>query len=105
MVWWESNIQDDLAKKGKNISSWYDFIVALKKQFYPLGYIQQAIMDWKHLKKGKGQSVQEFTYVFKKKALALDISLNTRETLLKYIGRLYSYLRHTFLMFEPTAFD
>ena len=62
-------------------------------------------MDWKHLKQGKRQSVQEFTQVFRKKALALDILFNTCETLLKYIGSLHFYLRHTFLMFKPTNFD
>ena len=62
-------------------------------------------MDWQHLRQSKGQSVQEFTQVFRKKALALDIPLNTRETLLKYIGSLHSYLRHTLLMFNPTDFD
>lgn len=62
-------------------------------------------MDWKHLKQGKGHSVQHFTQVFRKKALALDIALNTHETLLKYIGSLHSYLRHTLLMFKPIDFD
>ena len=62
-------------------------------------------MDWQHLKQGKGHSVQEFTQVFKKKDLALDIPLNTFETLLKHIGSLHSYLRHTLLMFKPTDFD
>ena len=50
LVWWESNIQDDLTKKGKIISSWYEFTVPLKKQFYPFGYMQQAVMDWKNLR-------------------------------------------------------
>lgn len=49
--------------------------------------------------------MQEFTLVFKKKDLALDILLNTRETLLKYIGSLHSYLRHTLLMCKPIDFD
>ena len=49
--------------------------------------------------------MQEFTQVFRKKALALDIPLNTCETLLKYIGSLHSYLRHTLVMFKPTNFD
>lgn len=45
LVWWEIKIQDDLAKKGKIISSWCEFIAALKKWFYPLGYMQQVVMD------------------------------------------------------------
>ena len=31
--------------------------------------------------------------------------LNTRETLLKYIGSLHSYLRHIFHKFNPIDFD
>jgi hypothetical protein len=51
LIWWESKNQEDLLKKGKMISSWYEFIASLKKQFYPLGYMQQAIMDWQNLRK------------------------------------------------------
>ena len=54
---WESKTHEDLLTKGKIISSWYEFIVALKKKFYPLGYIQQAMIDWKKLRQGKGQNV------------------------------------------------
>lgn len=73
--------------------------------FYPLVYMQQAVIDWQHLRKGKGQSVQEFTQEFRKKALALSISLDTRKILLKYIGSLNSCLQHTLLMFNPDDFD
>ena len=37
--------------------------------------------------------------------VALEILLDTRETLLKYIGSLHSYLRHTLRMFKQTDFD
>jgi len=62
-------------------------------------------MDWQCLRQRKGQSVQEFTQEFRKKTLALGISLDTKETLLKYIGSLHSYLQHTLLMFNPDDFD
>lgn len=62
-------------------------------------------MDWKHLRQGKGQSVEEFTQEFRKKALTLDIPLKTWETLLKYIGSFHSYLQHSLFMFNPTEFD
>ena len=52
LIWWESIFQEDLATKGKIISSWYEFTSTLKKQFYPLGYMQQAMMDWHKLGKG-----------------------------------------------------
>lgn len=37
--------------------------------------------------------------------MALGISLDTHETLLKYIDDLHSYLQHTLLMFKPDDFD
>ena len=69
----ESKIQDNLDKKDKIISSCYEFAAALKKQFYPLGYMQQAVMDWKNLRQGRGQSVQEDMEMFRKKVLSLGI--------------------------------
>ena len=35
----------------------------------------------------------------------LGISLEKPESLLKYIGGLHSYMRHTILMFNPTSID
>eukprot|EP00253_Pinus_taeda_P011874 PITA_11874 len=52
-----------------------------------------------------GQSVQGYTQEFRKRALVLGISLDSPETLLKYIGGLHSYMRHTILMFNPTSLD
>jgi len=49
--------------------------------------------------------VQEFTQEFKKNELALNVPLDTWDTLLKYIRILHSYLQHTLLMFNPTDFD
>ena len=82
----ERRSKEDLATKRKIIPSWYEFTSTLKKQFYPLGYMQQAMMDWQNLRQGKGQSVQEYTQEFGKRALVLGIPLYTQETLLKYIG-------------------
>eukprot|EP00253_Pinus_taeda_P032630 PITA_32630 len=65
----------------------------------------QVVIDLKHLRHGKGKSVQEFTQEFRRKELALGISLDTRETLFKCIGSLHSYLQHTLLMFNPDDFD
>ena len=105
LIWWESKTQIDVKQKGKVISSWFKFLKALRKEFYPLGYMQQVVIDSQHLRQGKRQSVQEFTQESRKKALALSISLATRETLLKYIDNLHSYLHHTLLMFNPDDFD
>ena len=37
--------------------------------------------------------------------MIFGIDLSSQETLLKYIGGLHSYLRHTILMFNPTNLD
>jgi hypothetical protein len=105
LVWWESRTKHDLKKFGKTLSSWLDFTSALRKQFYPLAYMQQAIMSWQNFRQLKGQTVQSYTQEFRKRDLLLGIPLDTQETLLKYIGGLHSYLRHTILMFNPTSLD
>ena len=87
------------------ISSWYEFTAQLKKQFYPLGYIQQDMMDWKNLRQGKGQNVQEYIQEFRKRALIFGIPFYTHETLLNFIGGLHSYSCHTILMFNTTNLD
>ena len=67
--------------------------------------MQQAMMSWKTLRQLKGKSVQGDTQEFRKRALILGISLDSPKTLLKYIGGLHSYMRHTILMFNPTSID
>lgn len=62
-------------------------------------------MSWKTLCQLKGQSVQSYTKEFRKRALTLGISIDSLKTLLKYIGGLHSYLKHTILMFNPTSLD
>ena len=94
-----------MQKHGKTISFWSEFVAAIKKQFYPLAYMQQAMTSWQTLRQLKGQSVQGYTQEFRKRALMLGISLDSRKTLLKYIGGLHSYMRHTILMFNPTSID
>ena len=61
------------------------------------------MMSWQTLRQLKGQNVQSYSQEFRKRALILGISLDSPETLLKYIGGLHSYLRHTILMFNSTS--
>jgi hypothetical protein len=105
LIWWESKTQEEIKKNGKILLSWNDFIIAIKKQFYPLAYKQKATMEWQNFKQAKGQNVQSFTQEFRRRALVLGVDLSSQETLLKYIGALHSYLRHTILMFNPTNLD
>jgi hypothetical protein len=105
LIWWEAKTQEDMKKHGKILTSWNDFIVAIKRQFYPLAYMQKATMDWQNFRQAKGKNVQRFTQEFRRRALVLGVDLSSQETLLKYIGALHSYLRHTILMFNPSNLD
>eukprot|EP00253_Pinus_taeda_P030208 PITA_30208 len=62
------------------------------------------MMSWQTLRQLKGQSVEGYTQEFRK-TLIPGISLDSLETLLKYIGGLHNYMRHTILMFNPTSID
>jgi hypothetical protein len=77
----------------------------IRKQFYPLGYLHKAMMEWKNLRQSKDKTIQSFTEEFRKKDLALNITLDSYETLIKYIGALHIYIRHTLLFFNPTSLD
>jgi hypothetical protein len=105
LIWWESKTQEDMKKHGKILTSWNDFIVAIKRQFYPLAYMQKSTMDWQNFRQAKGQNVQSFTQEFRTRALVLGVDFSSQETLLKYIGALHSYLRHNILMFNPSNLD
>jgi hypothetical protein len=82
-----------------------EFRSSIRKQFYPLGYLHKEMIEWKNLRQSKGQTVQSFTEEFRNKSLALNIPLDSYETLMKYIGTLQNYIRHTFLLFNPTSLD
>ena len=81
LTWWESKIQQDLWKNGKIISVWNEFIEVLRKQFYPLGHMQQLIMSWQSFRQGKGQSIQEYTHEFRKRAICIECCIGfTRDS-------------------------
>jgi hypothetical protein len=105
LVWWEAKTKDEIKKHGKITLSWTEFISAIKKQFYPLAHLQKAIMNWQNFRQLKGQNVQDYTQEFRRRALLLGVDLQSQDTLLKYIGGLHSYLKHTILMFNPTSLD
>jgi hypothetical protein len=90
LIWWESKTQEDMKKHGKILTSWNDFIVAIKRQFYPLAYMQKDTMDRENFRQAKGQNVKSFTQEFRRRALVLGVDLSSQETLLKYIGDLHS---------------
>ena len=50
LVWWEAKTKDEIKKHGKINLSWNEFITTIKKKFYPLAYLQKAIMNWKNFR-------------------------------------------------------
>jgi hypothetical protein len=44
----ERKVQD-MSKCGNLLSSWSKFKSEIRKQFYPLGYLHKAMMEWKNL--------------------------------------------------------
>jgi hypothetical protein len=85
LIWWQSKLQKGMQQVGNVFPSWKSLIYALRKQFYPLGYKEKALIEWQSLKLRKGQTMQEYTDGFRKMELMLDIPLQTQETLMKYI--------------------
>ena len=39
-----------MKRHGQILSVWSEFVYAIKKKFYPLAYMQQAMMSWKTLR-------------------------------------------------------
>jgi hypothetical protein len=99
LIWWQSKLKNGTQQVGNVFASWHNFISSLRKQLYPLGYKEKALIEWKTLKLIKGQTVQEYTDGFRKMALMLDIPLHTQETLMKYIGGLPAHIRNNVFMF------
>lgn len=62
-------------------------------------------MEWKYLSQDKLQNVQSFIEEFRKQALNFGISLDSLETVIKYVGVLHSYIRHSLLLFMLTTID
>ena len=62
-------------------------------------------MNWQNFRQLKGQNVQEYTQEFRRRALMLGVDLQSKDTFMKYIGGLHSYLQHAILMFNPTNLD
>ena len=75
LIWWQSKLQKGTQQVGNVFPSWKSFILALRKQFYPLGYKEKTLIEWQYLKLRKGKTVQEYTDGFRKMALMLDIPL------------------------------
>jgi hypothetical protein len=43
-------LQHGTQQDGNVFPSWQDFVFALRKQFYPSGYKEKVLIEWKSLK-------------------------------------------------------
>jgi hypothetical protein len=50
LIWWQSKLQNGMQQVGNVFPSWKIFIFSLRKQFYPLGYKEKALIEWQSLK-------------------------------------------------------
>ena len=46
LIWWQRKLQNGTQQVGNVFPSWQDFSFALRKQFYPLGYIEKDLIEW-----------------------------------------------------------
>jgi hypothetical protein len=57
LIWWQSKLQNGMQQVGNVFPSWKDFVFSLRKHFYPLGYKEKDLIEWKGLKLRKGQTM------------------------------------------------
>jgi hypothetical protein len=77
LIWWQSKMQHGTQQVRKIFPSWHDFISALRKQFYPLGYKERELIECQSIKLRKGKLVQEYIDEFRNMDLMLDVPLTT----------------------------
>jgi hypothetical protein len=46
LILWQSKLQNGTQQVGNVFPSWQGFVSAPKKQFYPLGYKEKALIEW-----------------------------------------------------------
>jgi hypothetical protein len=66
LILWQSKLQNGMQQVGNVFPSWKSFIYALRKKFYPLGYKEKALIEWKSLKLRKEKLCKSIQMAFKK---------------------------------------
>jgi hypothetical protein len=56
-IWWKRRLQNVTQQVGNVFPSWQFFFSALRNQFYPLGYKEKGLIEWKGIKLRKGKSI------------------------------------------------
>ena len=79
-VWWEAKTQEEMRIHGKISITWVEFVSVIERQFYPLAYMRKSIMSWQNFRQLKGQTIQDYTQEFRKRALLLGVNWNSKYT-------------------------
>ncbi|XP_004305946.1 PREDICTED: uncharacterized protein LOC101303732 [Fragaria vesca subsp. vesca] len=79
--------------------SWKKFKELLRKQFYPVGFLEERWNRWYNLRQRFNQSVQEYTTEFQNQAMVLDIVLEDYSVYMKYVSGLNEYIRKELRLF------
>jgi hypothetical protein len=87
------------------VIDWEVFKNMIKSQFYPIGYEEHQQIVWHYFRWRQGQSVQEFTTEFRKRAIQMGVSLKSLNMLVKYLGALFPQIRRQLMLFRPKTID
>lgn len=80
--------------------SWKRFKVVVRKQFYPVGYLEERWFKWYNLKQIYNQTIQDYTSEFQNQAMILDLDLGDYVIYMKYISGIHEYIRKELKMFS-----
>jgi len=101
LSWWKSYRKHH---DGKAVS-WKKFKELLKKQFYPVGFLEERWFKWFGLRQKFNQSVQDYTTEFQNQAMALDIALKEYSVYMKYMAGLSDYIRKELKLFTVESIE
>ena len=79
--------------------SWNKFKELLRKQFYPVGFLEERWYKWYGLRQRVNQTVQEYTTEFQQQAMVLNIMTEEYSVFIKYMAGLSDYIRKEMKLF------
>lgn len=95
LTWWKSYKRNS----NEEVVSWEKFKELLRKQFYPVGFLEERWSKWFNLRQEFNQSVQDYTTEFQNQAMVLEISLEEYPVYMKYVAGLNDYVRKELKLF------
>ena len=79
--------------------SWNKFKELLRKQFYPVGFLEERWYKWYGLRQRVNQTVQEYTTEFQQQAMVLNIATEEYSVFMKYMVGLSDHIRKEMRLF------